>query len=159
MTDSRPLVLSANRRCRRVRVLSDPEVPSSGGRSAAPAHRPHGRCRVTSHERLCGNGDRSGLPSAQSHGVDVLGVHTAWSSVLTRAGVTTGPPRVGTLPKFLKWIAGSAIGHNVLGRSWDRVAHCRGLVLTADSIHPSDRAGEAFLDPVEPRDTTALAGR
>ena len=68
----------------------------------------------------------------------------------------TGPAFVGSLPKILSWMVGSAIGHYVLGRSWDRVAQRRGLVLTGDTIHPSDRAGEAIVDLVEPWARAAL---
>lgn len=94
--------------------------------------------------------------SAARHGADVLDVHATLRELLTQAGVGHGPAFVGSLSKFVSWMMGSAIGHPVLGRSWDRVAQRRGLVLTSDTIHPSDRAGEAIVDLVEPWAQVAL---
>lgn len=97
--------------------------------------------------------------SAARHGADVLDVHATLQELPAQAGVTNGPAFVGSLPKFLIWMIGSAIGHYVFGRSWDRVAQRRGLVLTADTLHPSDRAGEAILDLVEPWVSDSTLGR
>ncbi len=94
--------------------------------------------------------------SAARHGADVLDAHATLRERLTRAGVAHGPAFVGSLPKFLAWMIGSAIGHYVVGWSWDRVATRRDLVLTSDTIHPSDRAGAAIVDLVEPWARTAL---
>ena len=88
--------------------------------------------------------------SAAQHGADLFDVHTTLGQLLTQAGVSRGPAFVGSLSKFVSWTMGSAIQHYVLGRSWDRVAQRRGLVLTADTIHPSDRAGKAIVDLVQP---------
>ena len=88
--------------------------------------------------------------SAARHGADLLDVHQTLGQLLTQADVSRGPAFVGGLSKFVLWTMGSAFQHYVFGRSWDRVAQRRGLVLTADTIHPSDRAGKAIVDLVQP---------
>lgn len=94
--------------------------------------------------------------SAAHHGADLLDVHATMGQLLTQAGVSRGPAFVGSLSKFVAWSVSSAIQHHVLGRSWDRVAQRRGLVLTGDTIHPSDHAGRAIVDLVEPWVRSAL---
>ena len=94
--------------------------------------------------------------SAGRHGADLLDVHAALRELQTRAGVATGPAFVGGISKFVSWTIGSAIQHYVFGRSWDRVAQRRGLVLSADTIHPSDQAGDVIVDLLEPWAQAAL---
>ena len=94
--------------------------------------------------------------AAGHHGADVLDASPDMCGLLTRPDGTAGRPFVGTLSRFLVWMIGSAVRHYVLRRSWDQIAQRRGLTLTADTIHPSDRAGEAINDLVEPWARIAL---
>ncbi len=88
--------------------------------------------------------------AAGRHGADVLDASSDVSGLLTRTDGTPGRPFVGTLSRFLVWMIGSAVRHYVLRQSWDQIAQRRGLTLTADTIHPSDRAGKTINDLVEP---------
>jgi len=72
-------------------------------------------------------------------------------------GQSPGVPFLSGLPKFMAWSVSSTIQHQLVGRSWDRIAQGRGLVLTADTIHPSDRAGAAILELIEPWARRALS--
>jgi lysophospholipase L1-like esterase len=89
---------------------------------------------------------------AAEHGADV---HAACWRLLPPAA--PGVPFLRGLPKFMAWTVSSTLKHRLLGRSWDQIARGRGLTLTADTIHPSDRAAAALLDLIEPWARYALS--
>jgi lysophospholipase L1-like esterase len=95
--------------------------------------------------------------SAARHGAELLDLHPALLDLQARAGGSPSVPFVGPLSKLGPWLLGSAVGHYVLGRSWDRVAQGRGLVLTCDTIHLTERSGDVLLGLVEPWVRSALA--
>ena len=94
---------------------------------------------------------------AAEHGADLLDVHDALWRLRAQEGQSPGVPFLSGLPKFMAWSVSSTIQHQLVGRSWDRIAQGRGLVLTADTIHPSDRAGAAILELIEPWARRALS--
>lgn len=94
--------------------------------------------------------------SAARHGAELLDVHAALLALGKPTGAS-GVPFISGLSKFMAWSLGSTLRHHLLKQSWDEIARRRGLVLTADTIHPTDRAGDAMLDLLEPWAQLALS--
>jgi len=88
--------------------------------------------------------------TAATHDIDVLDIHPAFLRLRPEAPRGSGVPFLGGLSPFMAWSTASILRHRLLGQSWDRIARSRGLVLTADTIHPSDRGADAMLALVEP---------
>jgi lysophospholipase L1-like esterase len=87
--------------------------------------------------------------TASRHGVDVLDVHEALEHLTGGAWPSPAVPFLSGLTAFMTWTTSSILQHQLLGRSWDRIAERRGLALSTDTIHPSDRAGRVLLELVE----------
>lgn len=85
------------------------------------------------------------VESAAHHGAHLLDVH----ATLLGLG-TSGAPFLSGLTAFMSWSLSGILQHRLLGRSWGSIAERRGLCLTTDTIHPSDRAGQAMVDLIEP---------
>jgi len=94
---------------------------------------------------------------AAAHGADVLDVHPAFLRLRPEPRSSGGVPFMSGLSQFMTWAIASSIRHRILGQSWDSIGHRRGLVMTADTIHPNDRSAEVMLDLVEPWVRLALS--
>ena len=68
-------------------------------------------------------------------------------------------PFLSGIGSFMTWTTATTLQHRLLGRSFDRIGGRRGLVLTSDTIHLSDRAATALVDLVEPWVHGALSNR
>ncbi|MEM6927106.1 MAG: hypothetical protein AAF602_09270, partial [Myxococcota bacterium] len=94
---------------------------------------------------------------AAARGVDLLDAHPAMLRLRPDPGESPGVPFMSGLSQFMAWGIASILRHRILGQSWDRIAQRRGLVITADTIHPSDRGGEVLIELVEPWARQALS--
>ena len=83
-------------------------------------------------------------------GVELIDLHAALWQLRTESGPNPGVPFLSGLPHFMAWGIASTFRRRVMGQSWDQIAERRGLLLTADTIHPSDRGAEAMLQLIEP---------
>ncbi len=85
---------------------------------------------------------------AEELGVELLPLHDRLAALLPES---SGVPRPGYVPgtrSMLRMVSAGAL-HYLLGMSWDRIAARRGLTLTVDLIHLSDRAGSVVAGLVE----------
>jgi hypothetical protein len=85
---------------------------------------------------------------AEDLGVGLLPLHDRLGALLAESSGTRRHRYLPGTRSMIQMVSAGAL-HYLLGMSWDRIADRRGLTLTVDLIHLSDRAGTVVAKLVE----------